>query len=289
MSDNNRPEGFKDLDFNEDESDNKRPNNKGERAGTDGRSARLPMYKLFPSMMTIIGMCVGLFALKAGLSEHWNMAVGLLLLAGIIDGLDGKIARLLNATSSFGAQLDSLSDFLNFGVIPALLNYFWITSQVKALGWGASLFFIVCQAIRLARFNAKIDIEPEIPELKNKFFEGVAAPMGAALSLLPMMLTFLSEQKLDSVFLPPNPLLVIVYLSFVGLLMVSRIPTFSLKGLQINRQYTSLILATMGILVISAITEPWITFPIIGLVYYISIPWCCYRYYQIKARYENNN
>ncbi len=283
----NNPEVFKDLNA-VSAGVSKKGNRNSSNSMAKNRNSRLPIYKLVPSIMTIIGMCVGLFALKSGLLGHWNMAVILLLIAGIIDGLDGKIARLLNATSSFGAQLDSLSDFLNFGVVPALINYFWLTDQVKGIGWGAALFFIVCQAIRLARFNAKLDIEPEIPELKYKFFEGVAAPMGAALSMLPMMLTFLSEQELDGIFLPANPILVIFYISFVGLLMVSRIPTFSLKGLQINRKYASLILAVMGIIVISAITEPWITFPVIGILYYISIPWCCYRYYKIKHKYSSN-
>lgn len=251
---------------------------------TPKKGAVLPFYKLFPSIVTIMGICVGLFAFKAGLGGNWHKAVGLLLIAGIIDGLDGKIARIFNASSPFGAQLDSLADFLNFGVVPALLLYFWKTSDIKAIGWGVALFFIICQAIRLARFNVRLSQPSDIPELRHKFFEGVAAPMGAALSLLPMMLTFLFESKFET---PPFEITatgVMVYVVIIGLLMVSQIPTFSLKGLKIEKQYTSLLLAVMGLLFIAAITEPWITFPFLGILYFLSIPWCCYRYHQIKKQ-----
>lgn len=246
----------------------------------------LPFHRLFPSIMTIIGMCVGLFSLKYGITEHWQRAVMFIIMAGIIDGLDGKIARLFNASSPFGAQLDSLADFLNFGVVPALLVYFWKIQELKGLGWAAVLFFIVCQAIRLARFNAKLQVEPEIPELKNKFFEGVAAPMGGGLILFPLMLTFLFEQHFD---VPPftiTPIGVTLYMMVMGLLMVSRIPTFSLKGLKISRKHTSLLLAGIGFFIIAAITEPWIFFPFLSVLYLATIPWCCYRYYYLKRKYQ---
>ena len=245
-----------------------------------------PFYRLFPSIMTIIGMCLGLFALKYGIAGDWTRAVMLIILAGIIDGLDGKIARLFNAASPFGAQLDSLADFLNFGLVPALLVYFWKIQELKALGWAAVLFFIVCQAIRLARFNAKIDVEPEIPELKYKFFEGVAAPMGGGLILFPIMLTFLFEEHFDAPLFNITPIGVTIYMMVMGLLMVSRIPTFSLKGIKISRRHTSLLLAGIGLFIIAAITEPWIFFPFLSVLYLITIPWCCYRYYYLKAKYQ---
>jgi CDP-diacylglycerol---serine O-phosphatidyltransferase len=246
----------------------------------------LPFYRLFPSIMTIIGICVGLFALKSGIMGHWERAVTLIVIAGIIDGLDGKIARLFNASSPFGAQLDSLADFLNFGVVPALLVYFWKIDEVKGFGWGAVLFFIVCQAIRLARFNSKIDLEPEIPELKYKFFEGIAAPMGGGLSLLPMMLVFLFDTHFSHPPFEITPIGVMIYVMVIGLLMVSRIPTFSLKGLKISRHYTSLLLAGIAFFVIAAITEPWITFPFLSIMYFLTIPWCCYRYYYLRSKYR---
>tara|TARA_B100001564_G_C20607971_1_gene656152 strand:+ start:34 stop:828 length:795 start_codon:yes stop_codon:yes gene_type:complete len=243
----------------------------------------LPIYHLFPSIMTIIGICVGLFALKAGMVHgQWEQSVILMIIAGIIDGLDGKIARVLNASSPFGAQLDSLADFLNFGVVPALIVYSWITHEFKGVGWAVALFFIICQAIRLARFNAKMEMEYEIPELKDKFFEGIAAPMGAALSLLPMMLHFLFEQKFETPPFQITASLVILYVSFIALMMISTFPTFSLKGLNIPRRYTSILLGTVGFFVIAAITEPWITFPFIGFLYFLTFPWCYYRYLAIK-------
>jgi len=249
----------------------------------------LPFYRLFPSIVTIIGMCVGLFSLKYGITGHWQRAVMLIIIAGIIDGLDGKIARFFNASSPFGAQLDSLADFLNFGVVPSLLVYFWKIQELKALGWGAVLFFIVCQAIRLARFNAKLYAEPEIPELRNKFFEGVAAPMGGGLILFPLMLTFLFNQHFDTPPFTIAPMAVMIYMMVMGLLMVSRIPTFSLKGLKISRKHTSLLLAGIGFFIIAAITEPWIFFPFLSILYLITIPWCCYRYYYLKRKYQALN
>lgn len=245
-----------------------------------------PLYRLFPSIMTIIGICVGLLALKNGINGHWERAVIFIIVAGIIDGLDGKIARLFNASSPFGAQLDSLADFLNFGVVPALLVYFWKIQEVKTLGWSAVLFFIICQAIRLARFNSKIDIQPEIPELKYKFFEGVAAPMGGGLSLLPMMLVFLFNEHFAVAPFEITPVGVMIYVMIIGLLMVSRIPTFSLKGLKISRRYTSLLLASIALFIIAASMQPWITFPFLSIMYFLTIPWCCYRYYYLRAKYR---
>ncbi len=241
----------------------------------------LPIIRLVPNMVTITGLCLGLFAIKCAMAEKWQMAVILVIIAAFVDGIDGRLARMLNATSEFGAQLDSLSDFLNFGIAPALILYMWIGHDIKGIGWAVSLFFIVSMALRLARFNSCLNDDRD-PVIKDKFFQGIPAPCGAGLSLIPMILTFLFDHKLHYHPFEITAEITLVYMVVIAVFMVSRIPTISVKKIKISREYVSLFMAAVALFLISAVVEPWVTLPLLGLGYVLTIPFSIWQYYRIK-------
>jgi len=240
--------------------------------------ATFPINRLFPSMITILGLCLGLFAIKYAIIGKWEVAVMLVIIASFMDGIDGGVARLLDATSKFGAQLDSLADFLNFTIAPAFILYFWKTHEIKGIGWAATIFFIMCGAIRLARFNAMQESEEEVKK-DDRFFMGMPSPASADLSLLPMIFTFLAAQKFDYA-LNITPTVVIISMSILAVLMVSRLPTISLKKLKIRKEFSSLVMASAGLFIVALITEPWITLPLLGLGYVLTIPATVWLYYK---------
>lgn len=252
-----------------------------------------PLNRLFPNFVTIIGLCAGLFAIKYAMIDNWVVAVGFVAIAAFIDGMDGRLARLLNASSSFGAQLDSLSDFVNFGVVPALIIYMWMTHEIKAIGWAVSLFFIICMALRLARFNCTIEDEVSeesddlvSQELRIHFFTGIPAPAGALLLLWPMMLMFLSNQE-KWVNLPTiGAGHMVIYTAVMALLLVSRFPTFSFKKVRIRREFGTLVLAVAALITIGLIMEPWITFSVIGVFYLGMMPFSLISYFAMKRRLQ---
>ncbi|MEX2009644.1 MAG: CDP-diacylglycerol--serine O-phosphatidyltransferase, partial [Dongiaceae bacterium] len=145
--------------------------------------------RLIPNILTVLALCAGLTSIRFAFQERWEMAVFAIVIAGVLDGLDGRIARLLDGSSKFGAELDSLSDFLAFGVAPALLLYYFTMKSVVGIGWALALLFAVCCALRLARFNTKVD-NADLPAWTGRFFTGVPAPAGAGLALLPVFATF---------------------------------------------------------------------------------------------------
>ena len=152
----------------------------------------LPLVRLLPNVVTLIGLCIGLSAIRFAMEDDWLKAVSLLLVAGFLDGVDGRLARFLNSSSDFGAQLDSLIDFVNFGVVPGFIIYMWINSMVDVRGfdWAFVLFFAICMSLRLARFNVALGKETKNPALEKYFFRGIPAPCGAAMSILPLVLFF---------------------------------------------------------------------------------------------------
>ncbi len=246
-----------------------------------------PLTRLFPNMVTILGLCAGLTSMRFALLGQWEVAVTFIVIAAFVDGMDGRLARLLNATSKFGAQLDSLSDFFNFGVAPGIVLYLWILKQapIRGIGWALVLLSAVCMAIRLARFNSELDDE-ETPEWKERFFAGIPAPCSAGLSIIPPMLTF---QFGDVAWLHHfiNPTTVPLYFLMMAILTVSRVPTFSIKKIVIKRENSSMILVLGGVLGIALITEPWFTLATMGLLYLLSIPIsvaCYYRFKSIEGR-----
>ena len=189
------------------------------------------------------------------------------------------MARFLKATSNFGAQLDSLADFVNFGIAPALISYLWClnTIEIKGLGWAFALSYTVCTAIRLARFNSDL-VDENRPDWKNGFFTGIPSPAGAYLAIMPIMLSF--ETNLMNYV---HPIALGFYLVIVGIMMASRIPTFATKKVIIKKENISFVLVFTGLLIGAIIIEPWFFLPIFGILYICSIPLSIRSYRKISS------
>jgi CDP-diacylglycerol--serine O-phosphatidyltransferase len=204
-------------------------------------------------------------AIRFAVQGQFEYAVFAIIAAGIFDGLDGRLARLLKATSSFGAELDSLSDFISFGAAPAVMLYLWTMSGLQSIGWAMVLFYAVCCALRLARFNTQLAAEP--PPWRSNYFSGVPAPAGAGLIMLPMFVSFEWGH-----WIARSPILNAVWIGIVALLMVSTIPTFSLKRIRIPSHYVMPTLLVVGLMAAFLTTAPWATLMAVGAVYVASIP-----------------
>jgi len=235
-----------------------------------------PLSRLFPNLITIAGLCCGLSAVRFALAERWEFSVAFILAAAIIDGMDGRIARLLGATSLFGAQLDSLSDFVCFGVSPAIVMYLWQTHEVRGLGWATVLFFAVCCALRLARFNTALTEGKEAPWQKQ-FFTGVPSPAGGILCLLPLMATLHLDMPVE---IPP--LLIVLYMLVIGGLMASRIPTFAAKHIHIKPELILPVTVLCVLLLALFFIEPWGTVCGLGVVYLCTIPFSYLRWRRLS-------
>lgn len=239
----------------------------GEDHNLDQRRRRhRSVSSLIPNVLTIAALCAGLTAVRFAFLGRWEHAVAAIIIAGVLDGLDGRMARLLNATSKFGAELDSLSDFVSFGAAPALIIYRWSADDAGGIGWAAALFYAVCCALRLARFNTMLG-DPNPPPWAKNYFTGVPAPAGAGLAMLPIMLVF----EFGGGFFD-RPAFCVVWLVGVGALMISRIPTFSLKQMHIPRGMTLPALIGAAMLIGALASAPWATFVAIGALYLLSIP-----------------
>ncbi len=227
-----------------------------------------PFYSLIPNIITIAALCFGLSAIKYALDGNWEKSLSFLIISAFLDVMDGRIARYLNVTSDFGANLDSLADFVNFGVAPPLIIYSWVLSgsPIKALGWGAVLIFAICTAMRLARFNVGLKLQTS--PVRNLFFTGVPSTIGGILCLAPLMasLEFPACQFVQS------PEFNIIYLSIVAFSMPSKLPTFAVKHIHISKENVKLLLAIIGALIVFLIIKPWITIIILCLLYIASIP-----------------
>jgi CDP-diacylglycerol--serine O-phosphatidyltransferase len=229
-------------------------------------------------MITVAATCAGLTGVRFALDEKWEFAVVAIIVAGVLDALDGRMARLLNSASDFGAELDSLSDFVSFGVSPALILYFWSLSALGGIGWAACLFLVICCCLRLARFNTNIG---KLPPYAYNYFTGVPAPAGALLALLPLMADF--AFGLDIL---RQPVIVAVWSVIVALLMVSRLPTFSFKKIKIPTAAILPILVVAGILVAGLAGAPWRTLTLIGLAYIISFGYSAWTFRRLKSEAE---
>lgn len=246
----------------------------------------LPLMGLVPNMITILALCAGLSSIRFALNERWEVAVSLIILAGVMDGMDGRLARLLNATSKLGAELDSLADFMNFGVAPALLLYLWLDmgAALHGFGWTLVLLFASCMALRLARFNTHLDDE-DIPEWKDNFFTGVPAPVGGSLLMLPIILTFLAKDKLNMDSLPIPFFVIGIYFAVISLLVISRVPTISIKKMTVHREFVPVLLIIVMLLIGLLVVEPWILLTLIAAVYLISIPFTAISYLNMCKKY----
>ncbi len=221
--------------------------------------------RLIPNAITLMAMCSGLSAIRFALEKDWQLAVAGIVLAMVLDGLDGPVARLMKGTSEFGAQLDSLADFVNFGVTPAIVIYLWAMDGSGGLAWAVSLFFAICCGMRLARFNTGL-LDENPPPWATKFFTGIPAPCGAGLILLPLALSF----ELGDEFFR-TPILNGVMLILVGALFVSTIPTYSSKRIRIPRRYVGLVLLGVAICIMLLVSTPWVSLSIAGIGYLVSI------------------
>ena len=239
--------------------------------------------RLIPNIITVGALCAGLTAVRFAIAEQWEFAMVAVVVAAIFDALDGTIARLLKAASDFGAELDSLSDVIAFGVAPGLIIYFWSLSEIGGIGWAAGLFFAVCCALRLARFNSTLETRPRYA---NNFFTGVPAPGGALLALLPLLM---SREFGDGFF--RHPAVTGPWIVLIALLMVSQIPTYSLKRLRVPQRYFLPMLVLIGLLGAGLAGAPWHTLLILSLVYLGSFPFS-YRSFKIlkaEAGAEEND
>jgi|TARA_B100001093_G_C26791529_1_gene999186 CDP-diacylglycerol---serine O-phosphatidyltransferase len=236
---------------------------------------------ILPNLLTIIGVCLGISSIKFALDENYSLAVIFLVFASILDALDGRIARLIKGTTEFGKELDSLTDFVSFGIAPAFILYFWELKNYGKIGWAITLIFSVCCVLRLARFNlTKIS---EDAEWKLNFFEGVPSPAGAGLALLPLVYE-LSDLKFNVDVKSMTPFFVVI----VALLLISKIPTFSLKKIKISSQLTIFLLFGIVIVFISLIFFTFESLLIIGAIYLISIPLSYYSYKKTSKKVNNS-
>lgn len=238
----------------------------------------VPFRMIAPNLITLLAVCLGLTAIRLSYEGRLEFAVIAIVGAAILDGVDGRVARLLKGTSRFGAELDSLADFLNFGVAPALVLYGFILHELKALGWVVAMIFAIANALRLARFNVMLD-DPNRPDWKKDFFVGMPAPAGAGVVLLPLYLHFLN--------VPIGPSLapvILVYVLLVALMMVSAIPTFSGKtmGKRIPRDWVLPIFVLTVALFGLVISFPFETLALATLIYLAAIPLGITRYRRLR-------
>lgn len=267
------------------------------RPRTRPRIAGPSFNRLIPNILTMLGLCSGLTAIRFALDERWEQAAVLIVVAGAIDGLDGRIARLLKATSRFGAEFDSLSDFLCFGVAPALILYLWTLQDAPAWarGWGFApcILFAVCSALRLARFNASIAEAPAAvpiagpppkPAFAQSFFTGVPAPAGAGLALFPIFaaLAFREWGWSTPESVMRHPIVAAVLLVAVGAVMISTLPTWSFKNFKVPEGAVLPLLLGIGAYVAVLLTEPWAALAAAGLIYGGMLPFSVRSYLRLK-------
>jgi len=234
---------------------------------------------ILPNVVTLFAFMAGLTSVKFALSGKWELAVAAVLAAGVFDGLDGTVARLLKSTSRFGAELDSLSDVVAFGVAPAIILYLFVLQDLDRLGWAVALVYAIAMALRLARFNAKLE-DPAEPKKTSGFLTGVPAPMGAGLLLMPMMIEFAIGER----FLGAYEHAVAVYVIIVALLMVSTLPTISLKALRVPREWFIPALLIIGIIIAGLFARTWLVLIIISVSYLASLPFTYMAYRKRMAQ-----
>jgi len=228
---------------------------------------------ILPNVVTLCAFMAGVTAIRFALAGKWELAVASIALAGIFDGLDGTVARLLKSTSKFGAELDSLSDVVSFGVAPAVVLYLWTLENLDRLGWAVALIYATAMALRLARFNARMDDEEE-PRKRMGYLTGVPAPMGAGLLLMPMMLDLATGGTL----VRDLPLIVAAYAVAIALLIVSTIPTLSLKAFRVRRSSFVPVMLVIGMIIAGLFVRTWAVMVGIGVFYIASLPFSILAY-----------
>jgi len=236
----------------------------------------LSLRSVVPNAITAAAMCSGLTGVRFAISEEWAFAILAIVLAGVLDGIDGRVARLLKGQSRFGAELDSLADSLSFGMAPAIIFYLWTLQDLSRVGWFAALAFAICCALRLARFNAQIDVD-EQPHKSAGFLTGIPAPVGAGLTFLPFylwMATGIDEFR--------NPVGNAIWMVAIAFLMISNIATLSWSSIKPRRSIRLELIAFVGLLFAALLLEPWWSLVVISIGYLVLMPWGLIKYGRIK-------
>jgi CDP-diacylglycerol--serine O-phosphatidyltransferase len=248
------------------------------------RSRRMPRLKglsigkLIPNFITVSAICSGLTGIRFALEGRWDYAVAAIILAAILDALDGRMARILKASSEFGAQLDSLADIVSFGVAPAMVLYFWTLQEAGGVGWAVTLFFIVCCALRLARFNS---MDGKLPPYAYNYFTGIPAPAGALMAMLPVVIVLGFEIDVFS-----HPAVVGTWTVAVASMMVSRVPTYSFKRIRVPQPYVLPLVVCVGFLLAGLAGFPWKVLTGVSILYLITMPLSVRSYARLKAEAE---
>ena len=238
----------------------------------------IPIRFLAPNLLTLLALCSGVTAIRFGMESRYELAVAGIIFAIVLDGFDGRLARYLKGTSRFGAELDSLADFVNFGVAPAILVYFWSLNILRTFGWVVCLMLSIACSLRLARFNVALD-DPNKPAWAGGFFTGMPAPAGALLSLAPLYLGFLGIVTEGHNFART----IAAYEILIAVLMVSRVPTFSGKTVtRVPREFVLPFLALAVLLVVFLISYPWETLAAVSGIYLLAIPLAVLSYRRHK-------
>lgn len=243
-----------------------------------GDARGLSLRAMLPNAITAAALCAGLTGVRFAIEGAWAYAILAVMLAGVLDGIDGRIARLLNAQSRFGAELDSLADSLSFGMAPALILYMWTLSELDRFGWFAALAFAICCALRLARFNARIDTENQ-PHKSAGFLTGVPAPVGAGLAFTPCYLWIETGLPLFR-----DPIILALWLSVIAVLLISNMATLSWAAIRPRRDVRLPLLALAALGFAALLLEPWWSLTALSATYLALMPYGLYKYGKIKRR-----
>lgn len=238
----------------------------------------IPFRTFVPNAITVLALCFGLTGVRFAIGGEWDKALGAIVFAGVLDGFDGRIARLLRANSKFGAELDSLSDNIAFGTAPALILFLWSLQDSPRFGWIAALALAVCCALRLARFNARIDADDQ-PHKSAGFNTGVPAPAGAGLAFVPIYLWLISGNEMFRSWQ-----LVMPWTLFIAMLMISSLPTYSWTSIRIRSGWRLFALAGVALLGAALINEPWVTLLAVSVLYLVMLPFAIASYANVKRR-----
>jgi CDP-diacylglycerol--serine O-phosphatidyltransferase len=252
-------------------------------SATRPRRSRVPFTAVLPNLVTLLGLCAGLTAIRMAIEHRFDLAAAAIMIAIILDGVDGRLARYFRATSNFGEQLDSLADFVDFGVAPAFLLFIWSLDQLSSLGWICALVLAICAGLRLARFNAALATEGPRPDWHRDFFVGIPAPAGAFTVLLPFFLN-------RAIGLEVSAALVALFTILIALLMVSRVPSLSGKrfGQRIPRENVLPVLVLGVLLVAFLFSYPFTVFALLAIAYLAHLPLAWRAWNQANERHARD-
>ena len=235
---------------------------------------------ILPNMFTLVGVCIGLTSIKFAFDERFGLAIISIIVAGLIDGLDGRIARLIKGTSQVGKELDSLTDVISFGVAPAFIMYFWQLNTIGRVGWLICLVYVICVALRLARFNVNSETQPS---WKDNFFEGVPSPAGGILVLMPLIYSKSEIQFLNVDFTYFTPILFVL----ISILLISKLPTYSFKKIAVPRRLTIFLLFGVVLFFGLLLIYTYNVIVISSLLYLSLIPFSIFHFQNLNKKYVN--